>query len=55
MVPMSFHPKALLAINNSMLIFEKLTNYKEHSTNKKMAEIDSWISENFTLEVVFER
>ena len=52
---MSFHLETLFAFTNQMLIFEKLTTNKEHSRSKQNAEIDSLISENFTLEVVFEK
>ena len=38
-----------------MRIFEKLATYNEHPTSKQNAEIDSLITENFTLEVVFEK
>ena len=55
-VPKSFHLKALFTFTNYM-IFVKLTNDKEHSRSKqtdKINKINSLISENFTLEVVFE-
>ena len=50
-----FHLKALLTFTNYMRTFEKLTTNKEHSRSKQNAEINSLISENFTLEVVYER
>ena len=36
-----------------MWIFEKLTTHFEHLTSKQNTETDSFISEDFTLEVLF--
>ena len=48
-------PQSFVLIHQFDLIVLKLTTYKEHSINKQNAEINSFIYENFTLEVVVER
>ena len=49
-------PKSFVGTHQlEMRFFEKLTTNKEHSRSKQNAEIFSLISENFMLEVIFER
>ena len=53
-VPTSFHPKALFVLSNKVWIFDKLTTNKGQLRSKQNAENNSLISDNCTLEVVFE-